>query len=124
MAVANLNDMQTLAGDPVFGSRVFMSLIQYCTLTVPSEAIAANGGTIHALRKNYAANVLNNPTIYKPLFVNAAAANQTVANDATASGAIAGQTGAALATSALLCTDIDINNAVAAAFNAFIGGIN
>lgn len=124
MAVANLNDMAVLATDTVFGNRVFISLIQYCTITVPSETIAASGGTVHALRKNYAANVLNNPTIYKPLFVNAAAANQTVANDATVSGTIVGETGAALATSALLCTDTDINNAVAAAFNAFIGGIN
>jgi hypothetical protein len=125
MATATLNDMQVLATDPVFGNRVQMALTQYCTNVIPTEAVAttASGSQIHISRKNYAANVLNNPVQYKPLFVLAAAANQIVANEATAAGTIVGETGAALATSALLCLDADINNAVAAAFNAFIGSI-
>lgn len=120
MSVANLNDMATLATDTVFGQRVFMSLIQFCTTVVPGETIAAGALQLHVARKTYAAAVLNNPNAFKPLFVNAAAANQIVANDATASGTIVGATSGPLATAALLCTDTDINNAIAAAFNAFI----
>lgn len=123
-ATANFNDMQTLMGDPVFGNRVLIALVQYCIVTVAPETPAANGAQVHSLRKNYCANVLNNQTAYKSLFVTAAAVNQIVANEATASGSIVGQTGATLATSALLCLDADIQNAVASALNAFIGGIN
>lgn len=125
MATANFNDMQTLVTDVVFGNRVFMATVAFCTLTVPTEAVAttAAGCTVHTARKNYAANFLNNPTIYKPLIVNAVAANQTVANDATTNGTIVGAASSTIAAAALLCTDTDINNAVAAAFNAFIGAI-
>ena len=125
MSTATLNDMQVLATDPVFGNRVQMALTQFCTNVIPTEAVAttAAGCLIHIARKQYAANVLNNPTFYKPLFVLAVASNQIVANDATAGGPIASDTGATLATAALLCLDSDINNAVAAAFNAFIGSI-
>lgn len=123
MATANLNDMATLATDTVFGNRVLMSLVEFCTTTIPAEAISGTTVQLHVARKNYASAILNNPTFYKPLFVNAAAANQTVANDATAGGTIVGATPAALATAALLCTDTDINNAVAAAFNAFVSNI-
>lgn len=123
MATANLNDMATLATDATFGNRVLMSLIEFCTTTIPGESITGGTVQIHVARKGYAAQVLNNPNNYKPLFVNAVAANQIVANDATAGGTIVGATPAALATAALLCTDTDINNAVAAAFNAFVSQI-
>lgn len=123
MATATLNDMQTLATDSVFGNRVLMALTQFCTTTIPSEAITGTTVQLHVARKNFAAAVLNNPTFYKPLFVNAVAANQIVANDATAGGTIIGDTGTTLATAALLCTDTDIENAVAAAFNAFVSNI-
>lgn len=123
MATANLNDMATLATDAVFGNRVFMALIQFCTNVVPGEAITSTSVQLHVARKNYAAQILNNPNIYKPLFVNAAAANAIVANEATAGGTIVGDTSGPLATAALLCLDADINNAVAAAFNAFVSSI-
>lgn len=123
MSVANLNDMATLATDTVFGQRVFMALIQFCSIVVPGEAISSGALMLHVARKNYAAAVLNNPNVYKPLFVNAVAANQIVANDATTAGTIVGDTTGPLAAAALLCTDTDINNAVAAAFNAFIAQI-
>jgi hypothetical protein len=132
MATANLNDMATLATDAVFGNRVLVSLTEFCTTSVANETITASSATpasvqasinLHIARKNYASAVLNNPSFYKPLFVNAAAANQTVANDATAGGTLVSMTPAQLATAALLCTDIDINNAVAAAFNAFVSSI-
>jgi hypothetical protein len=123
MATANLNDMATLAADPTFGNRVFAALMIYCSNTVMNEAVSAATLAQHNARKSYAAQILNNPTFYKPLFVNVVASNQIVANDATASGTIVGETGTTLTTSALLCTDTDIENAVAAAFNAFINGI-
>lgn len=123
MATANLNDMATLATDAVFGNRVLIALIEFCTSVIPTETITSTTVQLHIARKQYASAVLNNPTFYKPLFVNAAAANQIVANDAAVNGTIVGATPAALATAALLCTDTDINNAVASAFNAFVAGI-
>jgi len=123
MATANLNDMATIATDAVFGNRVLMSLIEFCTTSIPGEAITGTTVQLHIARKNYASAVLNNPSFYKPLFVNAAAANQIVANDATVNGTLVSMTPAQLATAALLCTDSDINNAVAAAFNAFVSNI-
>jgi hypothetical protein len=123
MATANLNDMANLATDTVFGNRVLMALIEFCTTTIPGETITGTTVQLHTARKNYASQVLNNPTVYKPLFVNAVAANQIVANDATVGGTLVGMTPTQLGTAALLCTDTDINNAVAAAFNAFVSGI-
>lgn len=123
MATANLNDMATLATDVVFGNRVFMAMVQFCTSVVPSEAISSSSVQLHVSRKNYAAQILNNPNNYKPLFVNAAAANSIVANEATATGTLVGQTPTQIAATALLCLDNDINNAVAASFNAFVASI-
>lgn len=123
MATANLNDMSVLATDTVFGNRVLMSLIEFCTSSIPGESITGTTVQLHIARKQYASQVLNNPNTYKPLFINAVAANQIVANDATAGGTIVGGTTQSIATAALLCTDSDINNAVAAAFNAFVSNI-
>ena len=123
MATANLNDMATLATDTVFDQRVLMSLTQFCTVTLSSEAITTTTVQLHVARKNYAALVLNDPNTYKPRFVNAVAANQIVANDATAGGTIVGAIPSAIATAALLCTDTDINNAIASAFNSFVSAI-
>ncbi len=123
MATANFTDMSVLATAGTFGNRVLISLVQYCTVTIPSEAVSTNAVALHVARKQYASGVLNNPSIYKPLFVNAVAANQIVANEATINGTIAGAAGATLDTAAALCLDADISNAVAAAFNAFISSI-
>ena len=123
MATANLTDMSILATDTTFGNRVLASLTQFCTSSIPSEAITGTTVQLHIARKQYASQVLNNPNNYKPLFINAAAANQIVANDATASGTLVGMTQPQVATAAAACTDADINNAIAAAFNAFISGI-
>lgn len=123
MSTANLNDMATLMTDTTFGSRVNAAMILFCSTVVPSEAITGTTVALHQQRKQYAASVLNNPQIYKPLFVAAVACNQIVANDATASGTLVGQTSTQIAAAALLCLDADINNAIAAAFNAFIGSI-
>ena len=124
MATANLNDMSILASDAVFANRVFMSLIQFITVTIPGESITAATVPQHVARHAYAQQILNGPPEnYKTRFVDAVAANQIVANDATAGGTLAGMTSTQLGTAALLCTDTDINNAVASAFNAFISGI-
>ena len=123
MSTANLNDMATLANDTVLGQRIFMAMIQFCSIVVPGETISNGAVELHIARKSYGARILNDPNTYKPLFVNAVAANQIVANDATAGGTIVGFTSGPLATAALLCTDTDINNAIAAAFNSFIAQI-
>jgi hypothetical protein len=123
MATANLTDMSILATDTVFGNRVLMALVQYCDSTLPNEAIATATWQIHGARKAFAALVLNNPNQYKQLFINAAASNQIVANEATTPATLVGMTGPQVATAAALCLDTDINNAVAAAFNAFVAGI-
>lgn len=122
-ATANFTDMSILATDTVFQNRVLVALTIYCWNTVLGESISATSLPQHIARKNYCANVLNNPTTYKPLFVNLAAANQTVANDATVGGTLVGMTGSQVATAAAAVLDTDISNAVAAAFNAFINGI-
>jgi hypothetical protein len=120
MATANFNDMQTLATDTVFGNRVWEAVEIYCGV-VNSESISSTMPIIlHTARKQLSSAIAQNQATYKPIFVNIAASNQTVANDATASGTIVGQTGATLATSALLCTDTDISNAIAAAFNSLL----
>lgn len=123
MATANLTDMGILTTDTTFQSRVAMSMFVFCWSTVPGEAITSTSLAQHNSRKNLAAAILNNPAQYKSLFVNVVAANQTVANDATAGGTLVGMSPTSLATAAAACTDGDINNAVAAAFNAFIAGI-
>jgi hypothetical protein len=120
MATANLTDMSILATDATFQGRVLMSLVQFCTVSVPSETINTNAVQLHVSRKQYSAQVLNNPNFYKPLFVNATAANQIVANEATSGGTLVGMTQSQIATAAAACLDTDINNAIASAFNAFI----
>lgn len=123
MATATLNDMQVLATDTVFGNRVLIALIQYCN-TVANEAVSpTNPLILHNARKAFASSVINAPNQFKSLFIDVAASNQIVANEATANGSISGQVGAVLATSALLCTDTNISNAVAAAFNTFIPNV-
>ena len=123
MATANMTDMSILATDATFQNRVLMALTLFCWSTIPGESITASTVSLHTARKSYSASVLNNPNYYKPMFVNAVSTNQTVANQATASGTLVGMTPTQLATAAALCVDSDINNAVAASFNAFIPGV-
>lgn len=123
MAIANLTDMSILATDATFQNRVAESLFIFCWSTIPGEAVSASNMAQHIARKNLAAAILNNPSNYKPLFVNVVAANQTCANDATTGGTLVGMTPTQIATAAAAVLDTDINNAVAAAFNAFIPGL-
>jgi hypothetical protein len=123
MATATLNDMSTLATDTVFGNRVASAMLQFCTTVIPSETISSTAIQLHQARKSFAASILNNPTQYKPLFIQAVSVNSIVANEATVGGTLVGAIPSVFATAALLCTDADINNAVASAFNAFIANI-
>jgi hypothetical protein len=126
MATANFRDMSILAQDLTFGNRVASSLWIFCTVAIPGEAVSDATYKIHQSRKAYAQTILNNQNTYKPLFVNVVASNQTVANEATAGGTLAGLTtgaGSQVETAALLCLDADINNAIAASFNSFVPGL-
>ena len=121
MATANETDMSILATDTTFGNRVLESVEKFCAITVQSEAITAATVRTHEARVAYAQQVTNNPTFYKPLFVSMVSANQIVANDATANGTLVGMTQTAVATAAAAVLDSDIDNAVAAGFNALAG---
>lgn len=123
MAIANLTDMSILATDTTFQNRIVMALTLFCWNTVPTESITSATSPQHVARKNFCAQILLNPNNYKTQFVNLVAANQTVANEATAAGTLVGMTGAQVATAAAATLDADINNAIAAGFNAFIAGI-
>lgn len=124
MATANLTDMSILVTDPTFQNRVMMSLVQLICTTIPGESITAATLAQHVARKNFGQQIMNGPPDnYKLRFVEAVAANQTVANEATAGGTLVGLTVTQLAAAAALCLDADINNAVASAFNSFIAGI-
>lgn len=131
---AVLQDMSIIASDTTFGKRVLASLTQYIITTLSSEAVGttANACQTHISRKNYGAAVLNSPSSFQSLFVNAAASNQVLANDVvtTAGTSLANLTGAQVATAITPvnstttgATDTDINNSVANAFNSFIAGI-
>jgi hypothetical protein len=123
MATANFNDMSILMTDSTFGNRVASALFTYCTVGIPGEAVTDATYKLHGARKAYAQQILNAPVVYKPFFINAVAVNQTVANEATATGTLVGMTAPQVTTAALLCLDADISNAVAAAFNTFVPGL-
>src|SRR6266481_2253017 len=90
---ASFNDMQILATDSTFGARVGSALWQWC-VTVSNEAWSAT----HQQRKNYAAQLLNNPTLYRPFFINVSSVDTTVINDATVASSAASFTGSITAT--------------------------
>lgn len=128
MATANSFDESLIAASVPFGNRAKALLFAYC-ISVSTESV---GGVVtinnHKVRKDYASQVLNNPDTYVPNFVWAAAANQTLANDVLTIGntnanfnssTTSAQVDAAIAATTASTLDADINNAVAAAFNAF-----
>lgn len=121
MATATETDMSILATDTVFGNRVQESTEKFSWNTVNSEPITAATVRTHEARVTYAQQILNNPTFYKPLFVLMVSSNQIVANDATVGGTLVGMTQSAVATAAAAILDTDIDNAVAAGFNALAG---
>ena len=114
---ASFSDMSLLANDANFGNRVGSGLWQTC-VNISSEAWSSS----HAARKQYVTQILNNPTFYKPFFVNVVSVDASVIADATAAGTVVLTTGN-VATQGALVTDAHIGNAISAAFNAFISGL-
>jgi len=134
MATANQLDKSVIRSDQNFGERVLSSLIQYITISVPSDTANGVDAVRHMARKNFGTQVMLAQTQYKPLFITAASVNQTLANDATVNGTLVGLASSAIAaaiTSSVPTssgvpgiTDADIDNAVANAFNSFISGLS
>ncbi len=114
---ASFNDMALISTDSTFINRVASALWQAC-VSIANEAAARD----HPARKAYAAQILNNPNTYKPLFVNVVSVDTTVIADATQAGTVVITTGN-VAAQAALATDAHMATAVSAAFNAFISGI-
>lgn len=114
---ASYSDMSFLAGDAAFGNRVGSALWQQA-VNIAGEAWSS----VHAARKQYCTQILNNPTFYKPFFINVTSVDPTVIADATVAGTVPLTSGNA-ATQGALVTDTHIGNAISGAFNSFISGI-
>lgn len=114
---ASYSDMSFLAGNTTFADRVGASLWQQC-VNISSEAWSST----HAARKQYVTQILNNPTFYKPFFVNVVSVDTTVIADATQAGTVVLGSANVTAQGALV-TDAHIGNAISGAFNAFISGL-
>ena len=126
MTTATFLDMSLIAADVVLRGRVQAAVYQYAIQTI-------NGGgaeltlSNHGQRKNYAAQVLNNPNDFIPDFVWAVAQNQIFAdgvvtqNAANFTPTTTAATVAAAVTTATPTTtggtDTNIANAVANAWN-------
>jgi hypothetical protein len=123
MATANETDMSILWTDSTLQNRVEQALYKFCWSTLPSESITAANLVQHWTRVQFAKGVIFNLSNYKLPFTKMVASNQTVANDATAGGTLVGMTQQQLATAAAAVLDADIDNAIAAGFNAFVPGI-
>lgn len=99
--MATLADQSTYATNPGFQNQVKQAMLS-AAIAISGEAQAFNRN-----RTTLAIAVLQNPNAWLPQFA------QVVANDATVSGTIA--SGGASATA----TDVQIQNAVNGAWNAF-----
>jgi hypothetical protein len=117
----NLNDQQVLATDPTFQARSVESFIGYCFGTVLGEN---HGVPYHPQRAVFCQTVLiangTGTGSWKTVLAQVAAANATVLSDATATGGTPLTSGNVAAQQAVVA-DTDLNNAIAAAFNLFIG---
>ena len=114
---ASYSDMSFLAADVNFSARVGSALWQQC-VNIANEAWS----NVHSARKQYVVQILNNPTMYKPFFINVVSVDTSVIADATVAGTVAVTAANAPAQGALV-TDVHIANAISAAFNAFVSGI-
>lgn len=112
---ASRSDMNLLGTDGGFQGRVRAALILAC-VNIAGEGFAV---PFHKQRAEFAAQILNAPDQFKPLFASSAATDLTVVGDATAAGTVV-LAQANLAAQAALVTDGHIDNAIAAEFNAFI----
>ena len=113
MANATLNDMAVLSTEATFGNRVASSLWQYCTTTIQTTQTSSSLSPSKLLSmRNYAAQILNNPSPYRTTFINVVSSNQIVANDASAAGSAASFT-ASIATTVLTVTAVGSGTIVA-----------
>jgi hypothetical protein len=116
----NLSDQQFLASDATFQSRALQSFVGFCVSTVLTESATT---ALHRQRVQFCQAVMgtvNGPANFKINIAEVAASNATVVSDATAGGGTPLTTGN-VATQAPLVVDTDLNNAIAAAFNIFVG---
>lgn len=120
-AAATTNDQAVLSADQLFQNRGLESFIGFCVSTIISEN--PHSVAYHTQRVAFCQTVMgtiNGPGNYKVNIAEVSAANATVIGDATQSGTVALTTANADAQQALV-TDTDLSNAIAAAFNIFIG---
>lgn len=117
MAVTH-KDRYTLSTDPTFKTRVQAALVAIC-VSIANEGWAV---AFHRERSDFAARILGNPsspTDWVQLFTNAVSTDSTCIGAATQAGTVALTSGNVVAQSALV-SDTQIDNAIAAEYNAFI----
>lgn len=117
MAITH-KDRYTLSTDPTFKTRVQAALVTACV----SIANEGWGVAFHRERADRAATMLQGPsapTDWVQLFTNAVSTDAAVIGAATGAGTVA-LTGSNVATQAVNVTDAQIDNAIAAEFNAFV----
>jgi hypothetical protein len=119
---ASFNDMAVLSGDTTFKTRVLAALIQASANVGAEQTSSSLPAAIHLARKNYAAQVLGNPSSFQMNFVYVACVDSNVIAAATQNGTVA-LTAGNVATQAALVTDAIITTAIATAFNYFIAGV-
>jgi len=113
MAVS-YSDKRILANNITFQDRVRQSLLSAC-VNIKSELTTVS---FHRERETFLVAVMNSPEIYKVLFAMVVANDASVIGDATAAGTVALTTANADAQQALV-TDVHMDTAVSAGFNAF-----
>jgi hypothetical protein len=117
----NLNDQAVLAADTLFQNRALESFFGFCANSIKGEGTTV---AYHNQRSALCQQVLlaqaTGTGSWKVVLAQVAAANATVVGDATAAGATPLTSANADAQQALV-VDTDLNNALAAAFNEFLG---
>jgi hypothetical protein len=112
---ASHSDSYILSTDSTFRNRVQAALIA-AAVSIWNEA----GNTaFHVPRVRYAAQIMNSPATYAPLFTNAVATDAACLADATQGGTVALASGNVAAQAALV-TDAHIDNAISAQYNSFL----
>lgn len=112
---ASHSDSYVLSTDSTFTNRVRAALIA-AAIAIWNEAANI---AFHTQRVRYAAQIMNAPSNYAPLFASAVATDATCLSDATQAGTVA-LTSANVAAQAALVTDAHIDNAISGQFNSFL----
>lgn len=114
MAVSHSDRFQ-LSQDVGFQSRVQAALAAAC-VNIANEGWAI---AFHRERASFAVQILNGAQNFTILFANTVSTDTSVIGDATQAGTVA-LTSGNRAAQALLVTDVHIDNAISAEFNAYI----